>query len=979
MTALVLIGLIVVAAVLWQRDDALKLRIASLELALDRGERIARDAMSDHARFERADWIAPEPGPPSSAEVAPIPKAIAETGPVTRYATPESETLPPAPTIEPATHVAAPAEHYARRFGFEDIFGRYLPIWAGGITLAVAGFLIVKYSIDAGLLSPPVRVILGLAFGSALIAGAELALRRDDVARDPRIRQALSGAGIATLYASVLVAANLYHLIGPMTAFAGLAAITLLAGLLSVRFGAPSAILGLVGGLAAPALVGSTSPDVPLLASWLALTAGGLSMLGRRQGWWWLGALAVAGGFGWGLVLIATGLHDIASLLSTGMLILMLAIVFPLAMAGNPGRVVRVIAALFGCAQMAAIVALGGFAPLDWGLFALLSAAMIWLARHEHSFAELPLAGLVVGLLLTAVWPSPDGMMLALVLAGGSAVYGLPALWRLWRPDGRLSDAAQVATLGFAGILIPASHFWLQQPRADFAPLALVAAVVTGAAAGWGWRTANRHDDARFATLAISAIVLAALGASLTAPVWAIGPIVALGAVAMLLLGRAADDARIGHASLVAGMTAMALLVGYDASEIGRAVGLMQDRDAGIALLRWTIGAAAAASFARWSIDWGVRQGSAAIAVLLVYVAAAQVVPATWLALVPAAILAGAALAGRRAPLTVAPTAALLSIGWAVQPLLIWAAGAGGAIVGIPFLVTATPPIDMTLIRVAVPACVLIALLLRNTLPERMREIGAIVAIVLSLIAAHSLWKHVFAIADGARFATAGMAERSVWEALLAATAFGAWRLGARRIAIGLGVAALLHFAWFTGAMHNPLWTNQWVGPWLVPAYGIAFVLLWLSSQAFPEPGADRARDGMRMALILMLAASLLRRAFHGSLLSEAGVSQAEDIGRSLTAIVIAIGFLQWGIHRASRDWRIVSLVLMLAAVGKVFLFDAAGLDGLLRIASFAALGFSLIGVGWLYSRYLPDAALTDAALTEESYSADTVPADTRG
>lgn len=979
MTALVLIGLIVVAAVLWQRDDALKLRIASLELALDRGERIARDAMSDQARFERADWIAPEPGPPSSAEAEPIPQAIAETEPVTRYAAPESETLPPAPAIEPVTHVAAPVEHYARRFGFEDIFGRYLPIWAGGITLAVAGFLIVKYSIDAGLLSPPVRVILGLAFGSALIAGAELALRRDDVARDPRIRQALSGAGLATLYASVLVAANLYHLIGPMTAFAGLAAITLLAGLLSVRFGAPSAILGLVGGLAAPALVGSASPDVPLLASWLALTAGGLSMLGRRQGWWWLGALAVAGGFGWGLVLIATGLHDIASLLSTGMLILMLAIVFPLAMAGDPGRVARLIAALFGCAQMAAIVALGGFAALDWGLFALLSAAMIWLARREPSFAELPLAGLVVGLLLTAVWPGPDGMMLALVLAGGSAIYGLPALWRLWRPDGRLSDAAQVAVLGFAGVLIPASHFWLQQPRADFAPLALVTAIVTGAAAGWGWRIVDRRDDARFAILGISAVVLAGLGASLTVPVWAIGPIVALGAAAMLLLGRTADDARIGNASFVAGMTAMALLVGYDANEIGRAVGLVQDRDAGIALLRWTVGAAAATSFARWSIDRGARQVSAAIAVLLVYVAAAQIVPATWLALVPAAMLAGAALAGRRAPLTVAPTAALLSIGWAVQPLLIWATGAGGAVVGIPFLVTATPAIDMTLIRVAVPACVLIALLHRNILPERLREIGSIVAIVLSLIATHSLWKHVLAIADAARFAAAGMAERSLWEALLAATAFGAWRLGARRIAIGLGVAALLHFAWFTGAMHNPLWTDQWVGPWLVPAYSLAFVLLWLSSHAFPEPGADRARDGIRMALILMLAASLLRQAFHGSLLSEAGVSQAEDIGRSLTAIVIAIGFLQWGIRRASRDWRIVSLVLMLAAVGKVFLLDAAGLDGLLRIASFAALGFSLIGVGWLYSRYLPDAALADAALTEESYSADTVPADTRG
>ena len=976
MTALVLIGLIVVAAVLWQRDDALKLRIASLELALDRGERIARDAMADQARFERADWITPGP---SSAEEGPVPQATAEAEPVTSYVATEPETLPPAPIIESATHVAAPAEHHARRFGFEDIFGRYLPIWAGGITLAVAGFLIVKYSIDAGLLSPPVRVILGLAFGSGLIAGAELALRRDDVARDPRIRQALSGAGIATLYASVLVAANLYHLIGPMTAFAGLAVVTLLAALLSIRFGAPSAVLGLVGGLAAPALVGSTAPDIPLLASWLALTAGGLSMLGRRQGWWWLGALAVAGGFGWGLVLVTTGLHDIASLLSTGMLIVMLAIVFPLAMVGDPGRVVRVIAALFGCAQMAAIVAIGGFAPIDWGLFALLSAAMIWLARREPSFAELPLAGLVVGLLLTAVWPSPDGMMLALVLAGGSAIYGLPALWRLWRPDGRFSDAAQVAALGLAGVLIPASHFWFQQPRADFAPLALVAAFVTSAAAGWGWRTAVRRDDARFAILGISAVVLAALGASLLAPVWAIGPIVALGAVTILLLGRVADDDRIGHSSLVAGMTALALLVGYDADEIGRAVGLVQDHDIGIALLRWTVGAAAAASFARWSIDWGVRQGSAAIAVLLIYVAAAQVVPATWLALVPAVILAGAALAGRRTPPTAAPTAALLSIGWAAQPLLIWAAGAGGAIVGIPFLVTATPPIDMTLIRVAAPACVLVALLLRDIVPKRLREIGSIVAIVLSLIAAHSLWKHVFAIVDGVHFVAAGMAERSMWEALLAATAIGAWRLGARRIAIGIATTALLHFAWFTGAMHNPLWTDQLVGPWLVPAYGIAFALLWLSSHAFPGPGADRARDGMRMALILMLAASLLRQAFHGSLLSEAGVSQTEDIGRSLTAIVIAIGFLQWGIRRTSRDWRIVSLVLMLAAVGKVFLLDAAGLDGLLRIASFAALGFSLIGVGWLYSRYLPDAALADAALTEESYSTDTVPADTRG
>jgi uncharacterized membrane protein len=52
----------------------------------------------------------------------------------------------------------------------------------------------------------------------------------------------------------------------------------------------------------------------------------------------------------------------------------------------------------------------------------------------------------------------------------------------------------------------------------------------------------------------------------------------------------------------------------------------------------------------------------------------------------------------------------------------------------------------------------------------------------------------------------------------------------------------------------------------------------------------------------------------------------------------------------------------MLLAVLKVFLFDVSGLDGLLRIASFAALGFSLIGVGWLYSRFLPDGSVNLAS-----------------
>jgi uncharacterized membrane protein len=83
------------------------------------------------------------------------------------------------------------------------------------------------------------------------------------------------------------------------------------------------------------------------------------------------------------------------------------------------------------------------------------------------------------------------------------------------------------------------------------------------------------------------------------------------------------------------------------------------------------------------------------------------------------------------------------------------------------------------------------------------------------------------------------------------------------------------------------------------------------------------------------------------------GLSDAEDILRSILAIALAIGFLLWGIRTKRRNWRIASLVLMIAAVAKVFLRDASGLEGLMRIGSFVALGFSLIGIGWLYSRQL--------------------------
>ena len=112
------------------------------------------------------------------------------------------------------------------------------------------------------------------------------------------------------------------------------------------------------------------------------------------------------------------------------------------------------------------------------------------------------------------------------------------------------------------------------------------------------------------------------------------------------------------------------------------------------------------------------------------------------------------------------------------------------------------------------------------------------------------------------------------------------------------------------------------------------------------------------MLLILLFAFATLRQIFSGTIFVGTDVGQSENILWSVVAIALGICYLVWGIRSGQRAWRIGSLLLMLVAVAKVFLFDAAGLEGLLRIISFLALGFSLIGIGWLYSRFLkPDGA----------------------
>ncbi|RJG57352.1 DUF2339 domain-containing protein [Sphingobium terrigena] len=899
-----------------------------------------------------------EPRPFEQPEpVVPSPAAVRDSAPVAA----------PDPILSPETQAASPARP---GFAFEDLFGRRLPIWAGGITLAVAGVLLVKYSIDTGLLSPVIRLMLGLLFGGGLIVAAEGALRQEDRLRDPRVRQALAGAGIATLYAVILTAANLYHLIGPATAFVGLAAVTAIAMGLSLRFGAPSALLGLVGGLAAPALAGSNEPNVPLLSCYLALTIGGLCALSRTQRWLWLGIGALIGGAGWGSLLILNGALDLTASLSVGLLILAIGVGFPLlAFSGSKAILLRAASAVVASAQMAALVATGGFAPLHWALFGLLSIAFLWLSGREASLRRLVPVGLAVALLLAGGWPSPPVLVFTFVMAGIIALYGSAALWRLWRPGGSLIEAGQVAAIALGGLAVTALHFYRASPVDDvrFALIALVAATLPMLAMALGWNNPDRRDDSRFVVQAVSAAILLVIADGFGLPGWMMPVTVALVSAALLILSDKAKDRRVEYGGWAFTFVALTALVVGDrgVAEAGRLIGDVSPVTPLSALLRWGMVAAVAAVYAwraRFAEGRVVAQAAAAI---VAYGAVAQAVPTSWLAPIAAFSIPMLAFSSHRlSPQRLLPALAsmlIIVLLWAAWPLIDWSGHGLLSLLGQPMLASGLPDLSDMLRRLALPAALIGLTLWRGRFATIERWTGGAAASIMGAVAVHILYKQLFDIGSGFDFIHAGLAERTLWEALMLGAGYVLWRIAHYRVAaLSLIAAALAHSLLYTMLLHNPLWATQAVGSLplltlLIPAFALPFFGLTLAGRIAPDLALRFARtiDAMRMLMTLMFAFAALRQLFEGSLLKGPNLAVGEDIGRSVLAIGLAIGFLLWGIRTGKRDWRIASLLLMLGAVAKVFLLDASGLTGLLRIASFLALGFSLIGIGWLYNRQL--------------------------
>jgi len=163
------------------------------------------------------------------------------------------------------------------------------------------------------------------------------------------------------------------------------------------------------------------------------------------------------------------------------------------------------------------------------------------------------------------------------------------------------------------------------------------------------------------------------------------------------------------------------------------------------------------------------------------------------------------------------------------------------------------------------------------------------------------------------------------------------------------------------GLLSNPLWHPHAVGETiffnrLLLWYGLPAVAtgaIAVLSVRQNDTALARLMGLVTIIFVVVLVTLNVRQGYHGTVLSQGDVTNAEMYAYSASWMTLGTIFLILGIKTKGTILRYAALSVMLLAVGKVFLFDTAQLRGLLRVLSLLGLGGSLMLLAYLYQRFV--------------------------
>ncbi len=852
-------------------------------------------------------------GAPAPAVSPPAVEVLPQVAPAISAAAPPPLPLPqpaPPPSIEPVI-VRAPTPTPTPTSSFEEKLTVRWAVWAGGVALALAGIFLVRYSIEQGWLGPAARVSLGLVLGALLIAASERARRHPTLVAAAAggvtyIAPALAAAGLVAGFASLYSAYALYDLLGPLLTFAGLALVSAGAVAMSLLHGPFIALLGLCGAFVVPLLVASEQPSAWALFPYLLAAGAGALWVVRYRRWWWLGWVTLWFACVWPLLWVLFSWTD-GDAVATGIyLVALAALIFFVADPVDPSDE--------PAPSDTPWPAVGAFVARIGGAGAVAIAMLVFVLIRVDSYGPASLAS----------------------AAAVAVLYGYVA-----RARGELDLAAFAAAL-LAMALLAAWHF--PQFVAERPPFGAV--------------TTRGFVPGPLVAPELSGFLAAAIG---------FGALFAVGGFA--LLSGARHPAR--WASLSAG-TPLAILA--------TAYWRVTEFETSLPWAAAALGLAALSCAAALRVA-PHRNGPGMEAALAAYAVGAC-----------AGLAAALAMALQAAWLTVALALLLPALAWVHGETRVvalrWVAFFVAAIVLArlllnPFVLAypigPTPILNWLLYGYGVPtlAFAIAARWFRRERDDPLvmtLEAGtAVFAVVLATLEI----RHLF---SGGPLATGdhGLAEQALRADVWLLGAWGMLRLHRVRPRVvldygwrALAVLALAQVVAFNLLASNPLFTRGPVGDWpLVNLISLAYLVPAAIGAAIAyEAWRLRQREILAIAVVAVLALGFVdlslevRRAFHGPVLSLGDVTSAELYAYSVAWLVYGGALLGAGIVFAQAGLRWASLAVIVLAVLKVFLFDMAELEGLFRVASFLGLGLALVGIGFLYQRFIFPPAAKPAAV----------------
>jgi len=345
----------------------------------------------------------------------------------------------------PPKRVVTSAAKSERRFKDveQDLSSKWM-IWIGGIALALGGGFLVKYSIDAGLLAPSVRVTLGTLFGILLLVGGETIRRRSReiewLKTAPEyLPSAISAAGLFTLFASLYSAYALYGLISGFWSFVLLAGVSGLAVLLARVHGKFFAYLGMVAGLAIPMLVSTGSSSAWALFPYLMAVSATTLYVAREKAWSDVAGYTLLAGVSW-VFLWILGYWHAGDILPVGLYLLSIGGVNSWLLSGaSPSQLtdpdvdgmlpVHAVSKISSAVTLISLIFLAGmvrlehFSVMSLMIFGTAVAGQIYLALRnaEHDLGAI--SAMAASLFLLATWHVPDFVEMQNYISTNEASY----------------------------------------------------------------------------------------------------------------------------------------------------------------------------------------------------------------------------------------------------------------------------------------------------------------------------------------------------------------------------------------------------------------------------------------------------------------------------------------------------------------------------------------------------------------------------